>query len=187
MPVRVTIGEVGIVEINTVRLTIRPFEFSDWQDLHEYLSQDSVVEFEPYGIFTASESKEEARKRSNTPSFWAVCLRETGKLIGNVYLNEQDFNTWELGFVFNEYYRNQGYATEAASAIIDWAISTRGARRIVAMCNPRNEPSWRLLERLGLRREGHFIKNIYFKKDEAGNPIWQDTFAYALLATERNK
>jgi len=52
------------------------------------------------------------------------------------------------------------------------------------MCNPLNEPSWRLLERLGMRREGHLIKNIYFKKDECGNPIWADTLEYAVLASE---
>jgi RimJ/RimL family protein N-acetyltransferase len=77
-----------------------------------------------------------------------------------------------------------GYATESAEAVIKEAFENLGARRIIAMCNPNNEPSWRLLERLGMRREGHLIKNIYFKKDAAGNPIWQSTYEYAILIDE---
>ena len=55
------------------------------------------------------------------------------------------------------------------------------------MCNPVNTTSWRLLERLGMRREGHLIQNIYFKKDENGEPIWSDTFEYAILKNESPK
>jgi RimJ/RimL family protein N-acetyltransferase len=52
------------------------------------------------------------------------------------------------------------------------------------MCNPVNKPSWKLLERLGFRREGCLIKNVYFTTDAAGNPVWADTYIYAILATE---
>jgi len=172
------------VIIETERLRLRPFAATDAYDLHEYLSQESVAEFEPYKVFGESESRAEAVKRSQNPSFWAVCLKNNSKLIGNVYLNPQEFDTWEIGFVFNERYRGQGYATEAAEALLKWAFTTQNARRVIAMCNPLNKSSWRLLERLGFRREGHLIQNIYFKHDAAGNPIWQDTYEYGLLATE---
>jgi RimJ/RimL family protein N-acetyltransferase len=52
------------------------------------------------------------------------------------------------------------------------------------MCNPENQASWKLLERLGFRREGTLLKNIYFFTDENDNPIWQDTFEYGLLKEE---
>ncbi|MBQ9534623.1 MAG: GNAT family N-acetyltransferase [Clostridia bacterium] len=61
----------------------------------------------------------------------------------------------------------------------------RGTHRIYAECDPRNEPSWRLLERVGLRREAHFRRNIYFHRGENGAPRWKDTFVYALTAEER--
>ena len=61
------------------------------------------------------------------------------------------------------------------------------ARRIVAMCNPENTSSWKLLERLHMRREGHLRKNIYFKRDEQGKPIWNDTYEYAILLDEWSK
>lgn len=52
------------------------------------------------------------------------------------------------------------------------------------MYNPLNESSWKLLERLGMRREGYLVQNIYFKKDNNDQPIWVDTFEYGILATE---
>ena len=170
--------------LETERLAIRRFKQDDWRDLHEYLSQAEVVKFEPYEVFTIADSKHEAQTRSQDNRFWAVCLKECGKLIGNIYLSKQGFETWELGYVFNKHYQGRGYATEAARALIDDAFRNQSARRIVAMCNPLNEPSWKLLERLAFRREGHLKKNIYFKKDENGDPIWADTYEYAILSEE---
>ena len=170
--------------METERLSIRRFRPDDWQDLYEYLSQGEVVKYEPYGVFTEVASKQEAINRSENDAFWAVCLLGSGKLIGNVYLAKNDFDTWELGYVFNANFQGKGYATEAVRALLDYIFGEKNARRVVAMCNPLNESSWRLLERLGMRREGHLRQNIYFKKDQNGEPIWADTYEYAILATE---
>ncbi len=170
--------------MRTERLLIRRFLPDDWQDLYEYLSQEEVVKYEPYEVFTEEQSRQEAIRRSERPDFWAVCLQDTGKLIGNVYLAKQEFGTWELGYVFNKNYQGNGYAAEAAKALIGDVFENHNARRVVAMCNPLNMASWKLLERLGLRREGHLIKNIWFFKDEKDNPIWQDTYEYAVLKEE---
>lgn len=61
------------------------------------------------------------------------------------------------------------------------------AHRILAMCNPLNTASWKLMERLNMRREAHHIKNNWFFKDENGSPIWQDTYKYAILKEEWQK
>ena len=170
--------------METNRLTIRRFSPDDWRDLYEYLSQYETVKYEPYEIFTEEESKREAIRRSENDAFWAVCLKSSGKLIGNIYLSEQDFETWELGYVFNAEFLRHGYATEAARALIDYSFEEKNAHRIVAMCNPLNERSWKLLERLGMRREGFLKQNVYFKTNEQGSPIWRDTYEYAVLRTE---
>ncbi len=78
----------------------------------------------------------------------------------------------------------KGYATESCRRIIDYGFNHLKARRIIAMCNPENKSSWKLLERLKVRREGHLKKNIYFKCDQEGRPIWNDTYEYAVLADE---
>lgn len=170
--------------METQRLLLRKFDTDDWSDLYEYLSDKEVVKYEPYGILTEEACKQEAVRRSSDDAFWAVCLKDIGKLIGNVYLSRLDFDTWELGYVFNAKFQGKGYATEAAKTLTDNAFKERNARRVIAMCNPLNAPSWKLLERLGLRREGHLIKNIYFKKDDKDNPIWADTYEYGILASE---
>ncbi|WP_340148335.1 GNAT family protein [Ruminiclostridium hungatei] len=113
-----------------------------------------------------------------------MCLNDTKKLIGNIYLSEQNFDTWELGYVFNFDYHGKGYAIEAAKAMVEHAFKNYHARRIVAMCNPLNTSSWKLLEKLGMRREGHLIQNIYFKVNEVGQPTWADTYEYGMLISE---
>ena len=170
--------------METTRLLIRRFSPNDWSDMFEYFSQESVVKYEPYGVFTEADCKQEAIRRAGDDSFWAVCLKDSGKLIGNIYFAKQDFDTWELGYVFNENYHGMGYATEAVRTIVDDAFLSGRARRVTAMCNPLNEPSWKLLERLEMYREGHLRQNIFFKKDSNGEPIWQDTYEYGILASE---
>lgn len=173
--------------LETKRLILRRFNEEDWKDLHEYLSEESVVKFEPYGVYDEEGSRQEAISRAQNEAFWAVCLKENNKLIGNVYFQKQEpceFLTWEIGYVFNPKFYGQGYATESCKAVMDYAFRELSARRIVAMCNPLNTASWRLLERLKMRREGHLQQNIFFKYDETCNPIWCDTYEYGVLAKE---
>lgn len=170
--------------METARLKIRKFLPHDGQDLFEYLSQAEVVKFEPYHVFTREQAEQEAVSRSKNSDYWAVCLKDTGKVIGNIYLSQREFETWELGYVFNLNYQKKGYATEAVIALLEDFFANNRVRRIAAFCDPLNTASWKLLERLHMRREGHLVKNIWFFKDENGDPIWKDTFEYAILKEE---
>lgn len=167
--------------IETERLITRRFCGEDWEDLYAYLSDPGVVRFEPYAPFHAEQCKQEAQRREDDEDFWAVCLKENGRLIGNLYFSRQADDTWELGFVFNAAYQGKGYAMESARALLDRAFSEWAAQRVIAQCNPENKKSWRLLERLGMRRERHLIQNVSFHKDVSGNPIYVDTYEYELL------
>ena len=170
--------------METERLIIRRFRPEDWEDLHEYLSQEEVVKFEPYGVFTEEASQQESIDRSGNDDFWAVCLKDTNKLIGNIYFAKQDFDTWELGYVFNLRYQGKGYGTEASRTLVSDAFMNKKAHRVIARCNVLNTASWKLLERLGMRREGHLLQNVWFKKDGNGQPIWADSFEYGILKGE---
>ncbi|MDH6365420.1 ribosomal-protein-alanine N-acetyltransferase [Enterococcus sp. PF1-24] len=169
--------------METQRLYIRPFKETDWQDLYEYLSDEKVVHYEPYSPQTKEECQKIAIKRANSTEFWAVCLKSEDKLIGNIYLAEKEQQNWEIGYVFNRSYQKQGYASEAVKAVVKETFAKDG-HRISAYCNPENTDSWKLLERIGFQKEAHLRKNVYFNKDQAGQPLWQDTFIYAQLAAE---
>ncbi len=173
--------------LETEGLILRRFSYDDWQDLYEYLSQEAVVKYEPYDVFSEEACKQEAMRRSKDEAFYAVCLKENSKLIGNIYFQQQEpkeFMTWEIGYVFNPVYHKKGYATEACRGILRYGFKQIGVHRVIGMCNPENTASWRLLERISMRREGYFKKSVFFKKTIDGKPIWQDTYQYAILAEE---
>ncbi|MBB6714868.1 GNAT family N-acetyltransferase [Clostridium gasigenes] len=170
--------------LETERLIIRRFSAEDWKALYEYLSQKSVVKYEPYDVYNEDASKQEAIYRSQNDAFWAVCLKENNKLIGNVYFQQQgpkEFLTWEIGYVFNPAYYGKGYATEACKRVLKYGFEQLGAHRVIGKCNPENTPSSRLLERLLMIREGHFRKPAYFKKTIDGKAIWHDAYQYSIL------
>lgn len=172
-----------MIHIETERFIIRRFQKKDAKDLHEYLSNEEVIRFEPHKPFTLEQAEEEAIRRSKDENFYAIVLK-SGKLIGNVYLAKGEMDTWELGYVFNNKYWKQGYAYESCRQLLQYIFEKQDARRVIALCDPENENSWRLLEHLEFRREGHLLKNIYFFEDEKGNPIWKDTYEYGLLKEE---
>lgn len=164
----------------TDRLILRRYKETDFEDLYEYLSDEEVVKYEPYKAMTTEEVKENLSWRISTEEMIAVELKENHKMIGNIYLGKRDFNSLEIGYVFNKAYWGRGYAKESAKALIDFYFA-KDIHRIFAECDPFNVNSWKLLETLGFRREAEMKKNVYFWVDEEGNPLWKDTYVYALL------
>lgn len=174
----------GTVTLETERLILRRFTLEDYHDLYEYLSDEETVKYEPYAPITLEQSKEWAASRAASDAFFAVCLCESGKVIGNLFVQTQEQQALEIGYVFGRSYWHNGYATEALKAAIQYAFETEKVHRIHAQCSPDNVASWKLLERVGFRREGFLESNIYFNTDTNGNPIWQDTYIYAILAED---
>lgn len=169
--------------LETERLILRRYNEKDLADLYEYLSDEEVVKYEPQKAMNMEETKGNLEWRISTDEMIAVELKSTHKMIGNVYLGKRDFDTLEMGYVFNRNYWGMGYASESCKALMNQAFSN-GIHRIFAECDPNNKASWSLLERLGFRREGYFKQNVYFWKDEKGNPIWKDTYVYGKLKEE---
>ena len=170
--------------LRTDRLLLRRFRSSDWQDVHAYLSSEEVVRFEPYGAHSEAESQEETVHRAADIRFWAIELKASAKMIGNLYLAPQASGCWELGFILNPGFQKQGYATEAAKALIAAFFEEGLSHRIEARCDPLNEDSWHLLERLGFLREAHLRRDHSFKRDVDGEDLWADTYVYGLLLSD---
>ena len=171
------------MEIRTERLILRPFKESDYDDLYEFLSQLKDDEFEGCPGITYENGKEHLKHRLGSGEFLAVELAASGRVIGNIYCGSRDFEAKEVGYIINKRYQRKGYASEALSAVIESAFR-KGAHRVFAECDPRNVGSWKLLEKVGMKREAHFRQNIYFRKDDNGMPKWKDTFVYAILKSD---
>ena len=170
--------------ILTPRLLIRPFQPEDTPAAFEYLSNPTIYRFEPGAPLTLEETTHLITERAKHTDFWAVLHRATDKLVGHLYFspNEpKELLTWELGYIFNPAHQNQGYATESATALLRHGFEHFGIHRLVAHCNPENIASWRVLEKIGMTREGHLRQNIFFHRDANGNPLWNDSYTYAIL------
>ena len=93
------------MRIETDYLIIRNFELKDEKDLREYMLQRIDAEFEGYPDFKKEKSKEEIKFRAESDEFFAIELKETHKVIGNIYLGKREFNNRELGYVLNEFFQ----------------------------------------------------------------------------------
>ena len=85
----------------------------------------------------------------------------------------------ELGWTIDPAHGGRGLATEAVGEVLRICFEELGLRRVVALCFADNEPSWRLMERLGMRREEHNLRDSLHRSGR-----WLDGYGYALLAEE---
>lgn len=174
--------------IETERLLIRPNVAGDLDAVHSFQSRDDVTRYIPW----YSRSREEVRQALDARTLMtdlrndddalvlAVIERESGVLIGEIYLflKSAEHRQGEIGYIIHPDYSGRGYATEAARAALKLGFEHFRMHRIVARCDARNEPSWRVMEKLGMRREAHLRENELFKGE------WSDEIIYAMLDRE---
>ncbi len=173
--------------IPTSRLILRPFKISDGPDLYAYLSDERVYLFEPGSPIELEQAYSLAAELTASPDYWAVELKAEHRVIGQLYFQQsepQDLQTWELGYILNPAYQRQGHAFEALTALLQYAFRTVCIHRVTAHCSPQNPASWKLLEKLGFQREGLLRQNIYFRRDNSGEPRWMDSYVYGLLESD---
>lgn len=169
--------------IETGRLVIRNFLEADAAELFAYLHQPVASCFFSLALKDLNEAKSECRKRSQSDDHLAVCLKDSGRLVGDLFAMPQD-DTLSIGWNFNPQFGGQGYAWEAAKALIAYLFQSTSARRLYAYVEDHNLSSQRLCERLGMRREGLFLEFVSFQNDSQGFPIYENTMQYALLRKE---
>jgi RimJ/RimL family protein N-acetyltransferase len=174
--------------IRTKRLLLRPFEPDDLAALHAIHSDEQVVRW----LYIEARSLEEtrellARKIAGSVLLaegeWlsaAVVVERSGELVGDVSLlwASETHGQGELGFAVATAHHGQGYATEAARPMLEFAFEALRLHRVVARLEPRNVASARVLEKLGMRREAHLVENEWVKGE------WQGELVYATLAGE---
>jgi len=173
--------------LKTERLILRDFVESDWPAVHCYASDVEVVRFMAWGPNDEEATRANMQRRLDdqraNPRYsfeLAVMLKSGGQLIGGGRLNIADAKSRQgrIAYIFNRNYWGRGYATEAASAIIAFGFEQLGMHRIFATCDPRNTASAHVLEKIGMRREGHH------REDQWRRGEWRDSYLYAILEQE---
>lgn len=181
--------------IETNRLLLRPFQEGDEQDLFEYLNEPMVHCFVCMKVNTVVEAQKAVLERAKEPQlYFAIVEKVSGKVIGEIDAHPEtsrpdaaenmQMDTFSPCWMLNNNYQGKGYAYEAACAFFDYLFQEKGARRIYAYTEDYNRSSQHLCEKLGMRREGLHIEFVTFVNDEEGNPIYENTYQYAILKKE---
>ena len=181
--------------IETQRLILRPFTENDAADAFEYLKEPTVHCFACMKVNTLEEATKAVLERAKDGEYYfAIVLKENGKVIGeiNAFPESGEPHTDENAvldnfspcWMLNTNYHGKGYAYEAAQAFFNYLFTHKGARRIYAYTEDYNIASRKLCEKLGMRQEGLFREFISFVNDDEGNPIYENTYQYAILKKE---
>jgi ribosomal-protein-alanine N-acetyltransferase len=167
--------------LQTPRLVLRPMTLADWPAIHRYMSDPIVTRWLPEGPLDEAQTQAFAQKNAGrSASAIAVIERESDQLVGHMVFHPWlGHATHEIGWAISSGHQGHGYATEAAGALLDFAFRALGCHRMVATCQPENVASWRVMEKLGMRREAHFRRGLYQETGE-----WWDEYFYAVLADE---
>lgn len=171
----------------TERLRVRRMSPDDVDEFLAYQTHPKVMRYQPYEPatresairFLTKEATQEASEDGYYIAF-AVCHNRDQKVMGEVCLDvaPKAQSKAVIGWAFHPDYHGQGYAREAAQALLCYAFTDLALHRIHTFCDTRNTASFRLMERLGMRREGHTKQSMYLRGE------WADEFHYALLQSE---
>lgn len=174
------------MRIETDRLLLRPFEPGDYTAVHAMQTDPDVTRYLLFDVrddagvrrsFDLKVAATELRKEGDVLSF---AVMADGELVGDAtYIwTSKTHQTGEIGYVFIPAYQGKGYATESAKALLRMGFEDHGMHRIIGRCDARNTASAGVLERIGMRREAHFIQNEWIKDE------WTDELVYAMLVDE---
>jgi RimJ/RimL family protein N-acetyltransferase len=179
-------SETTFTSLQSERLLLRRFAEGDLRPFLAYLNDPLVARYQTWESYSEQRAREAIERQKSldpgTPGQWftfALELKGTGELVGHVALKtDEDGRQAEIGFTLAREFHGKGLAFEAAARVLDYAFTDLGLHRVTAITDCENRSSVALLQRLGLRREGHFIQNIWFKG------AWGDEYSYAILREE---
>lgn len=177
--------KAAFTSMESERLVLRRFTGADLKPFLTYLNDPLVARYQSWESYTEEQARKVIEVQRNLdpgePGKWftfAVEAKAEGALVGHVALKMQDQQQAEIGFTFSRDYQGKGLAFEATTRVLDYVFTELGLHRVIAIADCENVRSASLLGRLGMRREGHFIQNVWFKGK------WGDEYLYAVLREE---
>lgn len=176
--------------LETPRLLIRPFCDSDLETFLAYRNDPDVYRYQGWKTpFSRQDALEFiARVKATLPGIpgaWlqlAIEHKDSGEMLGDVAFHITSSNTRQayIAYSLARTSWSQGYATEAVGKLVDYLFRVRDLHRLMADCDVDNVASIRLLERLGFRREAHYLENFWLETESR----WGSEYLYALLQRE---
>ena len=143
--------------IETERLFLREMDMNDYEALYRVLADAEIMQHYPYAFdeerVRAWIGRNMKRYQANGFGLWAVCLKESGEMIGDCGLTLQNINGEmlpEIGYHIRRDCQRRGYAREAAGAVRDWAFENTDYPALYSYCKYTNEPSIRTAESIGM-------------------------------------
>jgi RimJ/RimL family protein N-acetyltransferase len=176
------------VVLDGASLLLREFRSSDAAAAFAWVGDADAVRYVPLGPLDAAGAVDyveqlvtEAKRNPRDAYTLAIVERATGELVGSVALgiDSRAHRRAELGYILRRDRWGHGYATEAASLMIDFAFDELGMNRVWAVCDPDNPASTRVLEKCGLTCEGTL------REDLLVHGRWRDSLLYAVVASSR--
>ena len=174
--------------LETERLILRQFTKSDFAAVHSYAGCAENIIYMPWG--PNSEGQTQAfinmaiAKANETPCAnyqYAAVLKSTNKLIGASNLALSD-DSGEIGWILHRDFWKQGFGTEMGNEMLRLGFEELGLHRIFALCDAENYGSFRVMEKIGMRREGCFLEGRPAHK--LSDKKYSDEFIYAILNRE---
>lgn len=173
------------MELATARLRLDALRREDAAALFAYRADPLVNRYQGWRPLSPDEAVRFIERLQGvafgTPASWfqfALRLRDTGELVGDLGLHFVDADTVEFGISLSPAHQGRGLAAEAARAALALVFGELKRHRVIASLDPRNLACARLLERLGLRKEAQHRESV---RDGEG---WADDAVYAMLAGE---
>lgn len=177
------------MELISERIKLRLIELSDLNAIHDLHALPAVDEFNTLGIpENIEETKSiitpwilENKKQLISNYTFAIELKENHQFIGlfGLKLSDKKFNSAEVWYKLHPDSWGKGLATEALNLILDFGFKMLKLHRIEAGCAVENIGSIKVLEKVGMTREGRHRKILPLKNG------WSDNFHYAILATDK--
>jgi len=181
-PVPATYAPVLERPLHTERLTLRPAFAADADTTWAYRRLDSVKEWLTSGHATVGDYRAMFVEPAHLSNTVIVELNHPlgGIVVGDFLLRrEHAWSRAELGWVLDPAHAAARCATEAVGVLLHFCFDELEVHRVVAHCFLDNDTSWRLMERMGMRRETHAVSGSLHRSGR-----WLDTVGYAILAEE---
>ncbi|GGN83656.1 N-acetyltransferase [Actinoplanes lobatus] len=166
-----------MTELRTTRLRLRAFRLGDVAAVHAYAGDPEVVRFMEWGPNRPADTEVFVAESVNPPEgVHPFAVERDGELIGAVELRTTSpgHRRGEFGYVLARHAWGRGYATEAAAAVLAHAFDL-GLHRVAATCDPANVGSRRVLEKIGMRYEGHLHDYLHIRGE------WRDRLLFAAI------